>query len=177
METQLKHKFQKVVEAVTLKEVILISSKCKSHFHYSVVNPSQTKLEFIKQISKPNISTSKDKKNRILITHIEFTVNGKPKENLIDLKIKKDNLLFSISVSYLITYTIKNIGSLDQEMLELFGQDNAFFNVYPYLREYISHMSTRLNIPPVILPLLKPSSQLRQKRSTSQKKPKKKTKK
>ena len=172
MKTQSKQdKFQKVVKSATLKEVILISSKCESYFHYSIVNPPKTKLEFTRAITKPDISETYNKtKDVFLSTHIEYKVNGKSKEDIKNFKIKKDSPLFFLSASYIVTYIIKKIDSLDREMLEFFGKDNAFFNVYPYLRECITHMSTRLNIPPVILPLLKPNNELGQKKTTNQKK-------
>ena len=161
-----KDKFQKIIESATLKEVTLIFSKCQSYFHYSIINPPQTKLEFAKTISKHNISDSNNKtKDVFLSTQVHFEVTGKSKEDITDFKIKKDSPLFSISVSYVIVYIIKNIGDLDDEMLKFFSENNAYFNVYPYLREYITHMSTRLNIPPVTLPLLKPNNLLKQQKT------------
>ena len=172
MKTETKQdKFQKVVESATLKEVILISSACKSYVHYTVIKPSETKLEFTKKVTPPDIFNSNNKKSDgLLSTHFQFVVDGKSQENIEDLEIQKGGLLFSISVSYMITYIIKNISSLDHEILDFFGKENAFFNVYPYLRECINHMSSRLNISPIILPLLKPTNQLKQKRTINQKK-------
>lgn len=170
-----RDKFQKVVESATLNEVILISSQCKLYFHYSIVNPPKTRLEFARTITMPNISESSDKKinNVFLSTHIKYTVTGKSKVNITDFKIKKDSPLFFLSASYIVTYIIKNTDSLDREVLKFFGKNNAFFNLYPYLRECINHMSVRLNIPPVTLPLLKPHNQLKQEKAISPKKAKK----
>ena len=55
-----------------------------------------------------------------------------------ELKIKKGEILFSISVSYAVIYDIDDIKTLDQKMLTVFGKDNAFYNVYPYI-VYPSH--------------------------------------
>ena len=156
-----KDKFQKVVESATLNDVILVSSKSESYIHYSSIIPNKTKLDMTKQVSQPNISEPNNKNSSFLSTHINFTVSGKSKENIETSQIKKDDPLFSISTSYIITYTINNVKTLDSEMLNFFGKNNSYFNVYPYLREYINYMSVRLNIPPVILPLLKPENKIK----------------
>ena len=161
---QQQKKFQKVIESASLNEVILVSSECKSYFHYSIVNPPKTKLEFTKTITPINSEPYDKKKDIFLSTHVKYTVTGKSKEEIKKFKIKKDSQLFLLSGSYIVTYIIKSINSLDPEMLELFRKDNAFFNVYSYLREYINHMSNRLNIPPITLPLFKPKKELKDKK-------------
>ena len=69
----------------------------------------------------------------------------------------KDEALFTISASYAVTYDVNNI-NLNKEAVKYFGIENAYFNVYPYLREFIAHISQRLHLSPVVIPLLKPTS-------------------
>ncbi len=45
---------------------------------------------------------------------------------------------------------------LNKKAVKYFGTENAYFNIYPYLREFITNMSQRMRLSPVVLPLLKP---------------------
>ena len=97
-----------------------------------------------------------------MLSTVNFTIEGISQK---DIKVenkeiirKKDDALFTISVSYIATYDV-NDTNLDKEAVEFFGKENAYFNVYPYLREFITHISQRFNLHPVIIPLLKPNDQ------------------
>ena len=70
------------------------------------------------------------------------------------------SLFFTISVSYMVIYDVNDM-NLNPQAVKYFGQENAYFNVYPYLREFITTMSQRMNLPsPLVLPLLKPNNQI-----------------
>ena len=55
-------------------------------------------------------------------------------------------------------YDVNDI-NLNKDAVEYFGKENAYFNIYPYLREFIVHISQRFNLYPVLIPLLKPQNQ------------------
>ena len=151
--------FQKVVEAASLEEVSLVFSKCECRVPSYFISPDEIVIEFEKEII-PEILKQKQDDDGEIYSHIYFTAIGISKKSIKELKIKKGGTLFSISVSYAVIYDIDDIKTLDQKMLTVFGTKNAFYNAYPYIREFIHHMSTRLSIPPITLPLLKPGEDL-----------------
>ena len=139
----------------------MVSADCKCHIHYSFVEPKYTMLEIQKKVNTKFIASKKTKKG-IIFSQINFIIKGVLQK---DIKTnegkvirKKDTPLFTISVSYVVTYDVNDI-NLKESAVKIFGKENAYFNVYPYLREFATHISQRLNLRPVIIPLLKPDSQ------------------
>ena len=154
MKPQEQKDFQKVVQSAFLREVTLISSQCECRAHHSLLKPENILLDFQKTVDA-NSFPYKDKENAgDLFSYILFAVTGKTQKTL--GKLKKNDLIFSISAQFVAHYEIQNIKDLNKTALKKFGEENGFFNVYPFLREFISQMSLRLNIPPIFIPLLKP---------------------
>ena len=154
--------FQKVIEAVNIREVFMRSTNCKCHTHYAVIEPRHTRLSVKQKKIDTEFITSPSKKTGTIFSIVDFTIEGLSQKDIktADKQIlkKKDEPLFTISVSYVVTYDV-NGTNLDKNAVEYFGTENAYFNVYPYLREFITSISLRLNLSPLVIPLLKPSAQ------------------
>lgn len=65
---------------------------------------------------------------------------------------KKDFLL-KISCTFLLTYSTQN--ELSEDFLSIFVRRNVPLNTWPYFRELVQNMIQRMNIPPLVLPLLR----------------------
>lgn len=52
-------------------------------------------------------------------------------------------------------YSLKS--AISEPEAKAFGQYNAAFNAWPYLRELVHSMSMRMGLPPMVVPLLKSS--------------------
>ncbi len=159
-----KIEFQKVIEAVKLREVFLEETHNTLHVHHSQVNPQHTDLILKKNKAKYHIIPKKSNKEGAIFSKIVFMIEGVSQKDIIgkDNQVikKKGEALFTISASYVVTYTVNNLNLLNKEAIEYFGTQNAYFNVYPYLREFITNISQRMNLNPVVIPLLKLNKQL-----------------
>ena len=153
--------FQKVIEAANLREIVMTSANCKCHTYYAMIEPKHTTLRVQKKINTDFITDS-GKKSGTIFSSINFMIEGISQKNIKDndkkILHKKGAPLFTISASYVITYDVNDI-TLNKDAVKYFGTENAYFNVYPYLREFITHISQRFNLHPVVIPLLKPNKQ------------------
>jgi len=64
---------------------------------------------------------------------------------------KKDFAL-KISCRFALTYSSKQ--EFSAEFLKVFAKRNVRLNTWPYFRELVQSMTQRMNIPPLVLPLL-----------------------
>jgi hypothetical protein len=64
---------------------------------------------------------------------------------------KKDFAL-KISCTFILMYSSKQ--ELPEEFLKIFSERNVPLNTWPYFRELVQSMTQRMNIPPLVLPLL-----------------------
>ena len=158
-----KSDFQKVVKAASIREVFMVSADCKCHIHYSLVEPEHTILNIKPFTADAKFNTSKETNKGVIVSTFSFTVEGVSKK---DIKTdegkvirKKNEPLFTISASYVVIYDVNDI-NLKEDAVTAFGKENALFNIYPYLREFITHIGQRLNLRPIFIPLLKPDNQL-----------------
>lgn len=84
-----------------------------------------------------------------------FKVNPK---FYIKVSYKKDNdecILFKIRFEYQLEYIIEDLKEFDTNYLELFVKRNVPVNIWPYARELISSMTTRMGYPALIIEPLK----------------------
>ncbi len=155
-----KKEFQKVIEAAGIREVYMLSSACECRNPF--IEPKNIELELKRAHSAPQIKPVAEDKQWLLFCSIEIEVKGVCGKNIKQgqkTTAEKGQTVFKISARYNVVYDItKNPNSLNKGALKYFGEENAFFNVYPYFREFAGSMSQRLNLHPVVLPLLKPAS-------------------
>jgi len=60
-----------------------------------------------------------------------------------------------ISATYELRYQLADAEGASDDVLAEFARVNGTFNAWPYLREFVQSMSTRMNLPPLMLPVLK----------------------
>ena len=57
-----------------------------------------------------------------------------------------------IEATFLLTYAIENEGPTEREA-EAFAAATATYNVWPYWREFVQSMTTRMGLPGITIPL------------------------
>jgi len=77
---------------------------------------------------------------------VRFTLTGS--------EPKSEQDLLRISQSIRLRYEILEDAEISKQDLRDFARVNALYNAWPYAREVVQQMSTRLDYPPIILPLL-----------------------
>jgi len=89
------------------------------------------------------------------------------------VKDRKQNLA-KIKADMLLVYKIRDIEGLTDQHFRSFADQNAVFNAWPYWREFIQNMTTRMQLPPLTLPVHRFGMSLSEKSSISRKKKAKK---
>jgi len=74
----------------------------------------------------------------------------------------------SIMATYELIYLLSKDMKVSQEELNDFARLNAMFNVWPYWREFVQSTITRMNLPPLVLPLFRIKEAAKQVEQASQ---------
>ncbi len=61
------------------------------------------------------------------------------------------NPLFSIKFDYCIAYSVESLSTFSNEYIEFFIYKNVPINIWPYARELVSSITTRMGFSPLIL--------------------------
>lgn len=117
-------------------------------------------------LSIKSLSYDVDEKEELLVD-LEFQ-NEKFKSNETNLtvsprfilkvsKMKDGNKItvFEIEFEYKLEYRVADCGKTPESYLELFVKRNVPINIWPYARELISSMTTRMGYPALIIEPLK----------------------
>lgn len=66
-----------------------------------------------------------------------------------------DKEVVSLECEYILTYSLRDREELTIDDIKQFCHMNAVYNAWPYWREFLQNMSNRMELPVLILPLLK----------------------
>lgn len=89
------------------------------------------------------------KPDRRLQAVVDFTVNARQGTG------KNARTVFKISASFHLVYELPSELKPDRSEILAFAQTNAVYNAWPYWREFVQSMTSRMNVPPLTLPLLR----------------------
>jgi hypothetical protein len=64
------------------------------------------------------------------------------------------SLPFLTGVEFHLSYRIDSFEGISDDHLDAFGKMNGIYNAWPYLREYVQSMTTRVGLPALTLPVL-----------------------
>jgi hypothetical protein len=60
-----------------------------------------------------------------------------------------------MNITYTLQYGVENAKRFSDDVLQEFARVNGTFNAWPYLREYVQTTSSRMNLPPLMVPVLR----------------------
>lgn len=148
------NKFSEVVKSADLLEINLQSSSSECLVAPSQIVPANIELNYIREV-KYSLSKERD----ILFCFVSMQATGTPTQKQVE-SVQEQNAkkhIFLIKGTFALIYKLSN-KELDEKMISAFASQNAFYNAYPYFREFFHDMCTRFGIAPIRLPLLKPPS-------------------
>ncbi len=61
--------------------------------------------------------------------------------------------LLHVEAKFLLAYVVRDLDDLTDAHCEAFADLNALFNVWPYWREYVQSITTRMGLPGLVLPV------------------------
>ena len=145
----MKKEWHEIVRDVELVSVQLISSRSVLKVPASRINPEKSEI-------KSGFKSD-----------TEFKITGNrlhcfPVYNLIlsenpAAEIAESIDFLAIDVQYQISFSIGGDMRASQSQLQDFANSNAIFLIFPYIREYIENQFSRMNLPKLVLPLVKPN--------------------
>lgn len=128
----------KVAERVELLLVWLVESTLKR-------TPGPT--EGLDYRTNTEAKVEMDRKpNRLFILET-FTLKALPR--------KKKEATVSIEATFLLTYEVKGSETLDPAHAEAFARINGIYNAWPYWREYVQSVTSRMGLPGLTLPVFR----------------------
>lgn len=130
--------YNDIIEKIELRKFILI--KCKANlFQYK--NKKDTKPILNIRIENRPVFNSEDYNN--------FSINDNYK---IIAKIK-NNRIFEIELEYLLSFSCSK--KIDNRFFKKYSKKDLHNISFPYIREMVYTLTSRMGIPPLILPIIK----------------------
>ena len=126
----------RVSDRVQIKDIFLLGNTSKWK------NFASNKDNNFK-ISKNAQATLNDDKTHLLAI-INFAV---------DLLDNEKKTFAEINVDFLIVYSISNLNGLTQEHYDSFANYNAVYNAWPYLREFVQNITSKMQMPTLTIPV------------------------
>lgn len=83
-----------------------------------------------------------------LLAQVRFTLAAKA-------SIEAEKPFVEIGATFQLLYQGENIGDIPHQSWSSFASVNAVHNAWPYLRELVQSISSRMSVPPLTVPLLK----------------------
>jgi preprotein translocase subunit SecB len=131
-----------LIAAVQIKSVRLVETSAKTNIH----SPSE-----VGKTVECSIDTSTHVKNVLscppsfyVIASIHFRLAGNKPEA---------EPAVSVKASFELEYQLPSEFNVKQKELNDFAEINSVFNAWPYWREYIQNVFSRMNLPPMTLPV------------------------
>ena len=79
---------------------------------------------------------------------VKLFVTGRPADD-------NEKVVVNISGEYILTYDLKDKKGLTTDDIKTFCGMNSPYNIWPFWREFVQTMSNKMDIPVLVMPLLK----------------------
>lgn len=63
--------------------------------------------------------------------------------------------VLTIKASFILEYALPPSVEFEEEQLKAFSMTNGVYNAWPYWREYVQSTTTRMGLPPIIVPVFR----------------------
>ena len=90
--------------------------------------------------------TRLDKKQSRIHVLVAFEMHAFPEE------AKPSDKQVEIEATLKLVYDSPDAGKFSQEALDWFGRANGVYNGWPYWREFVQNATTRMGLPPLVIP-------------------------
>lgn len=144
--SELRKKYNEFIRNIELSKIFLLSINCKRPLEYS-----KESFPLAADIKKPRFEIAKDSQKALtVIATIEVVI--KPED---DAQEPTEGEETSITASFALEYKKTNNVEVSDEIIDRFLNTNVPLNCWPYGREIISSITTRMGYPALILPTIK----------------------
>jgi preprotein translocase subunit SecB len=136
-----------VAAAVEIHRVSLV--ECYSHLDSSMFFPEMAEGTFRANIRYPSVEVAKREEKNQFIVKAQFSLVSRNKED------PSSEPRIAIGAVFILVYSVKAIADFSDKELTAFAKTNGVFNAWPYWREFVQSTSTRMGIPPIIVPVFR----------------------
>lgn len=153
----MNEKYNDLIKNIELQEITLLDLNCKKNPEFNTQNESlNIYLDHdIKQMVHNGINVF------FPIFFKVFSFESSEKESINDVS-EKDILFkieFTLELNYIIDFNmvedvVADIQNFKKEF-GIFAEKNVPINAWPYARELVSNMTTKMGFPPLLLPMYK----------------------
>jgi len=141
----------RLVEQVSLTDLRLVGSQTAMSMTGTSFPQAIEHLEHLQQqIDIESAVGQIDKVDHIRCV-IRCTIGVKSRE-----PPQEDAPHFHIEAAFELVYRVDSLEGISEELVTEFGQRNALYNAWPYWREFVQSMTTRMGLPALRIPLLRP---------------------
>lgn len=154
-----KEKYKQFIESIELNEIELLSLKCNQNKNFTTEKRENIELALKNDIVDTEID------GMGLQVQIQFGVvafnPGDSSHGSVNVEdMFEDDILFKVEFSLILSYVFDLEDSEDilkkfDNEIETFTKKNVPLNAWPYARETISSITTRMGFPAVIIPTYK----------------------
>ncbi|HJV47027.1 MAG TPA: protein-export chaperone SecB [Bacillota bacterium] len=128
--------YSKVIDSIELEDIKLRRMSC-STYDYKEGNQLNVNVAADFELEKLD--------SEYLRATANFTVNVHNQAN-------EEFSLFTIDCSFLLEYKLKTeLAEIDKDVIQQFVERNVPVNSWPYAREFISSMTVRMGLPPLVI--------------------------
>lgn len=142
--TEQRKKARAVVAAVELERIRLKSCTADHNLREGSL-PANVE-------NSAEVKVTIDQEARRVHVFPRFHVTARYDDTPADLS-PSDMPLF-ICAEFHVTYAAKSLRGLDSDHLGAFGVQTGLFHVWPYWREFVASVTSRMGFPPLTIPLL-----------------------
>jgi hypothetical protein len=133
----------KVAGRINLESVKLLGCGCRQRLQ----SPDGQKAFDIKRTSRFELA---DERDSIRVT-IRFVLKAFGK----DEPQKEENAFLMIEAEFFLLYSIKDVEGLDDDSFKSFSDLNGTYNAWPYWREFVQSITSRMDLPPLTVPVFR----------------------
>jgi len=124
-----------VSDRVQLEDVRFVGNKCE------LISFPSTKQNRFETTAMTDFNADRNENTLFVLVHFGL-----------DAVDKSDKPLAKIQADMLLLYRIENFEGLTNDHFKHFADKNAVFNAWPYWREFVQSMTTRMQLPTLTLP-------------------------
>lgn len=98
-----------------------------------------------------------DKEQNLIEVFIEFALKAFSE----GVEQKKENAYLEIEATFCLLYHIQNMEGLDDNAFRSFAEFNGTYNAWPYWREFVQNVTTRMGLPALTIPVFRIATSLK----------------
>lgn len=155
-----KTKYNKLIESIEIKKIELMSLECRQNNNFEFKKKANIDIGIQNNVEEYNI------RGLDLNVYFNFEVTAfynndyDQMEELESGNINPDDVLFHITFVLRLNYSlelhdVKEIMNELEKEIALFVEKNVPINAWPYAREMISSITTRMGFPALVIPPFK----------------------